>query len=252
MSSVLEEPCRRCGDTRAWLLRPVRELGGVMPVELTDDKTVGWYEAVVCIGCGWTLFWAREYEPARAPIPMAPCLACAGASGWLVAAAPDLLSAHSATHIRVQLAPLRFKVSLLFGGEGWVGTLAVRICATCCTAAWFCRPEERFAEDLEAPAPSPRACRRCGGEQILTELHDDSELSKGAVERAVVAEHQRRWLGPWLHREGRFEIDVCRSCFAVEWQAIALEEVREHQDQGVFRLDRDRNKTGGSDSGPYR
>ena len=249
----LDEACRRCGDARAWVLRPVREVDGVMPVEVSSGAgeftRLGWYEAAVCMGCGWTQFWARDYEPTRVASPMAPCLDCGGTSGWLVDEAPDLLSDKRATSIRVKLAPLKFKLSLLFGGKGWVGTLAVRICASCGGANWLCRPEERFADDLATPAASPRACRRCQGEQTLTELADDSELVDGAVVRALVAEPAHNWFSHRLHREGRFEIDVCRACFTVEWHAIGLEEVHEHRDKGVFRLDRNAN---GGESGPYR
>ena len=39
---------------------------------------------------------------------------------------------------------------------------------------------------------------------------------------------------------------------AVEWHAIDRDEVHEHPDKGVFRLDRDPSKSGGSDGGPYR
>ena len=245
----LEAPCRRCGDARAWILRPVREVDGVMPVELDGDARLGWYEAAICIGCGWTQFWARDYEPTRAPSPMAPCLDCGVERGWLVAESPDLLSDERATRIAVKLAPLRFKASLIFGGRGWVGTLAVRICAACAAAAWLCRPEERFAEDLDSPSPSPRACRRCQGEQTLTEIADDSELTNGPVDRAVVAEETHSWLGHGVRREGRFEIDVCRTCFAVEWQALDLDQLHEQRDKGVFRLDRE---SSGGDGGPYR
>jgi hypothetical protein len=255
---AFEQPCRHCGETRAWLLRPVHELDGVMPVDFVDGKARGWYEAIVCTGCGWTQFWAREYEPGRAPTTTAPCLDCGGTTGWSIEQVPDLTADHSATFIDLKLARLRFKPSLLFsfGAYGWRGTLAVHICAGCAVAAWSCRAAATYAEDLRPPRPSPRACRRCHGEQLVTLVDDctSDAIAPSHRARAIFAETvQRRVAGPLREvQEGRFVLEVCRTCFAVEWHAIDRDEVHEHTDKGVFRLDRDPSKSGGSDGGPYR
>ena len=249
--SALQESCRRCGDSRAWLLRPVQEIDGVAPVEITDTQVCGWYEAVVCIGCGWTQFWAREYEPGRAPTTIDACLDCGGTSGWLVEQVPDLVGEGDSMPVGFRLARLRFKFSLMFSNGGWRGALAVRICSHCGAAAWLCRPEPAFPEDLRPPTLSPRPCRRCQGEQMLIDLEDHSAVEGAGGYRAVLAYQRPRLIGgPAFHRQGRLQLDVCRQCFAVEWQASSLDEVGEDPDKGVFRLDRGApNNDGG---GPYR
>jgi hypothetical protein len=252
----LTDPCRRCGQKSAWLLRPVREMDGIVPVETHGrDKAftrLGWYEAVVCAGCGNAQFWARDYQPERAPQAMDGCLDCGGTSGWRVDEAPDLQTETSARRIPLKLAPLRFKLSLLFGGSGWQGTLAVNVCARCSAAAWFCRPEAVVdPDDLGEKPLSPRACSRCQGAQTLVPLRDDSPHGEDATyERAVVADRREGFFGYALKRFGRFEVDVCRQCFAVDWHATNLDELREDPHLGVSKIERGPFDDGGR--GPYR
>lgn len=151
-------PCGRCGHKSAWLLRPVREHDGIMPVEVRNSlgatvERVGWYEAVVCAGCGWAQFWARDYEPFAAAATIPACLECGGASGWTIAEASDITSPDTTAPIFVELAPRKRNARL--SPLGWRGILAVRICGQCAAASWFCRPEVAYAFDLEAPQRSP-------------------------------------------------------------------------------------------------
>ena len=253
----ITDPCRRCGHKRAWLLRPVREHDGVMPVEARVTaggavELVGWYEAAVCAGCGWAQFWAHDYAPSGAAAPIPACLECDAVSGWTIAEASDVLSAHATTSISIHLAP-RKQPTARFLTVDWTGVLAVRICAQCAAASWFCRPDLASAANLDEPPPSPRTCRRCQSPQISSQLEDwsagGSDIRDLARHRAIAAGHGAglfRLLGKHM---GRFELDVCRHCFSVEWHGVELSAMRENARLGVSRLERGASE---GDSGPYR
>jgi hypothetical protein len=253
----ITDPCRRCGHRSAWLLRPVREHDGVMPVEarvpalVGPVQLVGWYEAIVCAGCGWAQFWAHDYEPIAAAATIPACLECAGASGWTIAEASDILNANSTMRIPIELAAR--KRNARYGTVGWMGVLAVRICAQCAAAGWFCRPDVAYAADLDAPPRSPRPCRRCQSPQILSQLADWSggaaDVRDLARQRAIAAGHGAGLFYLLGKHMGRFELDVCLSCFSVDWHGLELATMRESPRLGVSRIERG---SGEGDSGPYR
>jgi hypothetical protein len=252
----ITDPCRRCGHKSAWLLRPVREHDGVMPVEARDGlgapvQLVGWYEAIVCAGCGWAQFWAHDYEPIAAATTIPACLECSGASGWTIAEASDILNSNATTRIPIELAPL--KRNARFGAVGWMGVLAVRICAQCFAASWFCRPDVAYAADLGEPRRSPRACRRCQSPQISSQLADWSyrpgDVRDLTHQRAIAAGHGAGLFYLLGKRMGRFELDVCLGCFSVEWHGLELATMREAPRLGVSRIERG---AGEGDGGPYR
>jgi hypothetical protein len=251
--SLADEPCRRCRHGRAWLLRPVRERGGgpSLPVEVTRAVAAdaydyhGWYEAIVCAGCGHTSWWARDFHPERAPAVGEPCPDCAATSAWNVDEAMEIFDSDPMV-MKVRLARTRWKLSLMLGGSGWNATLAARVCSRCGATAWSCRPEPVYREDIDDGVASPRRCVRCQGPQWHVELSDhfvDQREEPRAVAVAQVA---------WFFEEvrGRFVGDVCQSCFSLDWYAIHLEQLYEDQKAGVFLIDRAPRDDGAG--GPYR
>jgi hypothetical protein len=249
----IHDVCRRCGHAVAWIVRPVRELNDrLMIVEWINgddgESHRGWYEAAVCAGCGLTQFFARDYDAGRAAQPIDPCLECGGTNGWTVAEAPDVVSSYQANPVHLQLAPVKRKLSLIFGGDGWRGTLAVRICAACGAAAWFCRPEDYPAEDKGKRPPSERACLRCQGVCTTTRLNDQEDAEEHVHRRAVFLS-KPNFFGMY-RRGGHFEVDVCLSCFAADWYGTDLHQLVERQEDGIYRVTRGGDTPDGG--GPYR
>lgn len=63
--------------------------------------------------------------------------------------------------------------------------------------------------------------------------------------RAIAAGH---WGGQPAEHMGRFELDVCVSCFGVDWHGVELATMRESPQLGVSRIERG----AGGDSEPFR
>jgi hypothetical protein len=244
------DACRRCGSLDAWLVSPLREHDGIMPVEAWRDGgvliTLGWYEVAVCAGCGHTQFSARDYAPPRAPTTVRPCLECGSTRAWRIDEAPDLYNEAAAQPMRVRLAPSRHLLGRLFAQGGRQGTLAVDICADCGAAAWRC-PAATCADERARGPASPRNCRRCGGAQVLAPIYDDSQ-GEGVFRRAIAVEEP---FSIFVYREhGRFDADVCLGCSAVEWHGSELHALTHDPARGVTRIRR--RTSGAGDDGPYR
>ena len=247
----LEEPCRRCEASEAWLLRPVQELGGTMRVEAREIhrtfhstfEMLGWYEATVCCGCGHTLFFAREYQPERATIECEPCSSCEATAAWIVAPAPDL-SVHSqrASPMHVRLGWKQRKLSTLYRRVAWKATLSVRVCRGCGLGSWTYSPYPLYGDEAVCEA-SPRACRRCGGPQRLAMVMDDLGEGRDVAERGVVPGA--------IRSRGRFVVDTCEPCGTVDWYGSRLDDLEPDEKRGVFRLLRPAAATNDR-GGPYR
>ena len=247
---LMEEPCHRCDASESWLLRPVQKLRGRMCIEAhvihhrfnATVKTLGWYEAAVCCGCGHTLFFAREYQPERATVDSEPCSACETTAAWVVDPAPDVLvDSRRAAPMHLRLGSKERKLSTLFRRIDWKATLGVRICRSCGLASWTYRPDPLYG-DAATCAASPRACRRCSGAQRLATVLDDLGESRDVIER--------RMAPGWFRSRGRFVVDACEPCASVEWYGEGLDALKVDEKRGVFRVAR-RAQTNG-DGSPYR
>jgi hypothetical protein len=239
----LEQPCKRCDASEAWLLRPVQKLQGTLRIEAGNStyEMLGWYEATVCCGCGHTLFVAREYQPERAIVDGEPCPACETTAAWIVDPVLDAVDWRHASPMQVRLGLKVRKLSTLFSRIAWKATLGVRICRSCGLASWTYRPDPLHGDAATCEA-SPRACRRCSGAQRLATVLDDLGQGRDVAERRIVPSQFRS--------RGRFVVDACEPCATVDWYGEGLDELEVDEKRGVFRVAR-RAETNGN-GGPYR
>jgi hypothetical protein len=223
---------------------PVRERGHDMPVDVMPvaapafppEAPVGWYEAVICDGCGHTSFWAHDYASIRAPQLSDPCPDCADNRALVVDEVPDL-GEFRAGRIRFRLAPARSGAGRLLA-RSWNASLSAYLCQGCGAARWRARPDAVDPASFSDGESSPRVCFRCGEAQWLCALIDRE--GESVAPRAVAVFGNRT--------SGRFVLDVCRRCHAAEWYAVDRDELREDRAAGISRMRRVR-MTGG---GPYR
>jgi hypothetical protein len=241
--------CPRCRSGRGWLLRPVGERGGVMPVEVRDDgsgmELHGTYVARICDGCGYTRFWTEQYDPGRASRHMRSCSGCGAEEGWQVDRALDRVDATHVTPLRVH-----FEAGSFASGDNG-GRLGARICGACGLVNWFFWPDDVALHGVVA-SRATHACLRCNRQRVRASARDryrEGGSTRYDGSRAIAATPPGYLFG-WKQR-GQFVIEICPDCFDVDWYGIHRDQLQEDPDGGVTRLELDRDpETGGE--GPYR
>jgi hypothetical protein len=243
--------CDRCGATRFWQVRAVRERAHSGLIELGVTFTDGglgafeWhghFETLICRGCGFVAWYAHGLDGITLPPVKRACVEC----GHHEAFAIELYERDGredafygdAVHLRVVR-----KGFPKFWDDGW---FAATICAHCNRVEWTVR-------ELSALDPDPthglRAesdlCRRCHGERLWN-IGPIREMGRhGREPLGIDYDHK-------LRAVGAFSVRVCRSCGGCDWFAYQLDDLDERPEVGIVKLDKDPPGGSGPAQGPYR
>ncbi len=225
--AVVLHPCGRCGSTRLWDVRELKEAEGPLAVAYEVHRygtstisRFGTYELLVCAGCGHFEWFARHFDPGPGVHGVDDCrVSCSWCKtegkGWRVQTAQE--------RVMDDEDPTRPLFLYLFIVGGGMGRFSVTLCARCGHAVWT-------GYDLNIQ-PSPwrglaavdgEKCRGCGNRGRLrrTPL---LEQSRNTQPLAVAA---KRVLHFFELRRGTINVDVCRTCGWTEWNVdpLTLEE----------------------------
>jgi predicted nucleic-acid-binding Zn-ribbon protein len=210
-------------------------------------RAYGKFETLLCVRCGHTEWFARDFEPE----PQATVIALEGGHGpracseceqrgfWYIARAPERDSRGEPTDLRV--------VRKAFPMLWWEGRFSTYVCRSCGWTAWYAHELGALDVDLTSGVrlrdQSP-PCRDCGAHrrwQVDT-MHETGDAF-------VTAMHvMMRMTFFYARTIGRFATDICRRCGLTEWRARDYDELEHDPPHGVALLERQAVASGG----PYR
>jgi predicted nucleic-acid-binding Zn-ribbon protein len=257
-----ELACPRCGHLKLWKIHAVPEQQGHGPPAplsptlkahakeryLTNvlrpkvhEKTVsignGRFEALICIGCGYTRWYARDVkaDPELQPANHR-CTECEGLNFWRVPTLRERASDGLP-------APLHVVQECGFG----VGHFELFLCRACSRMQWHAHSVARVMEHLPA-VTEEHPCASCSGRNFIQVEQFTEQGAHGATPlRAVL-----RKGALFCSERGCFEILFCRTCGLTEWFAHDLERIEEDPALGVTRVTADGPAPAPIPNGPYR
>lgn len=239
--------CERCGATRFWQVRAIRERGHDGLVELgvthADDDWHGHFETLICRGCGFVAWYAHGLDGVSLPPAKRSCGECGHHDAFAIE-----LFERDGKGATVDGDPVHVRVVRKgfpkFWSDGW---FAANLCAHCNRVEWTVRELSVLDPD---PAHGLRAesgrCRRCHGERLWN-IGPIREIGPhGSEPLGIDYDRKQRALGT-------FSVRVCRSCGGCDWFAYQLDELDERPEAGIIKLDKDPPPSGsGPPQGPYR
>jgi hypothetical protein len=223
--AVVVHPCARCGSTRLWNVRELKETEGPLAVAYEVHKLdaydarmhalnkFGSYELLVCAQCGHIEWFARHFDPSDGvPGVSRKAISCAwckqSTRGWRIETAEELVSS--------QYEPTRPLYLYLFMVGGGMGRFHVEICAHCGHAVWTgydldIQPSPARGFSLVNAAP----CRGCGSSARFRR----TPLRESNNTEPALALASKRWFHFFALKRGTINVDVCRDCGLTDWNA---------------------------------
>jgi hypothetical protein len=184
---------------------PVREQGGSgapveLPVVFVDGRPEGYWELMICRGCGRTEWRARDV-PSGLPERRGACPSC----GPVRLLSIDSAVEHDANARPRALTPLPS-----------AGRFEVQLCSGCGVARWFARELE-----LGALPRCDSTCAGCGASPLarIATVREHGELGPTALHLAL---HDA---GLFYYGVGRLAAELCPSCGLTEWLARGFDSV---------------------------
>jgi hypothetical protein len=199
----------------------------------------GKLETLLCAACGYTLWYARDFEPgdkANVAGPSAgdPCTDCGGDQHWFVVRMEERDSHGEPVNLRI----------VRTGEFAGPGRLSAHVCQQCGLLDWR-------AADLKGVEDSSRAIHHRVSQACVCGSHarDRIETFRETGDLTVTPLHVELRRG-WLYTKaiGSFALEICSGCSRMDWFASGLESLRHDPQHGVALLERPAPPEGS----PYR
>ncbi len=217
--------------TEEWRVRPV----AVCRDEDDALQPLGHFETLICVGCGFTRWYAFDWHEAPGKDLRAACVECADETPQRRMSAVE--------HI-----PNGFDQPPLTRGRlSHEGRLFITVCRRCDGVRWtgadYEQLDRRYFVAYKLRTEHQRPCLTCRGTDSLIDEHA-SELDGTRIPVAV----QMTNVHTSSKTVGGFSIRLCRPCGAVEWYANEPESLRPNDAAAIFTV----GATATQARGPYR
>ena len=214
-----------------------------LPVGTVDGEPVGWYDVIICRGCGQTTWVARDAEPlAATPLDRTTerCHACE----------KDTVQLHVQPFEHACGRPEK-PGELVMGGPmqyGIASAVRALVCTVCSTTRWRVADpaamKPGYWNDLH---DDNGACGHCGS-PCGSRLEPVREIcSCLSMPKLAVALKKGRVFD--MDAKGHFRIRVCRDCGETAWTALGIGSVKDDPDADISLVEAGTQQT---TDGPYR
>lgn len=214
------------------------------PVGRRGRSAVGHFETLICRGCGHTTWFAFDWLEADGTVRVAYCDGCEREV--------EHRSLPAIEHTPQGLC----QAKIVRGNLSWEGGLELSICRPCGLTSWegsgLAALEYTHRGQKHRLVDGEAACRRCHATRlILVDAAEEiagSSRSAAPIAVAVVEARALRFIC-YASRRGRYALQICRACKAVDWLARDLDQVKLDPAQGIEAVGA---RPTGERGGPYR